>query len=288
VQGTEPRPYKKTDDTPHLGIQDSTDDMRGGLGYEGLQELYKFVQQGGVLITEGGTSTIFPEFNLSPGVSIEDGDGLYVRGSVLKAMLGDKSSPVLYGYDQNTMAVYFNQAPILSVGPGGAGRGGRGGPGVDGGPGSYNMQPNSVQPRLTTLDGPPPAQPASGRGGRGGGGGGGGGGGSAARRRWRQPNAPRVLLSFPTDRTTCSSRACSSAAKRFAAAPSPSTRRRQGTRGDVRQPPVLALADAGELLPRLQHDPELERSRRGRRAAPARAHERCMPMRSRADVDIDC
>ena len=32
VQGSEPRPYKKTDETPHLGIQDSTDDMRGGLG----------------------------------------------------------------------------------------------------------------------------------------------------------------------------------------------------------------------------------------------------------------
>src|SRR3954465_5845453 len=34
---------------------------------------------------------------------------------------------------------------------------------------------------------------------------------------------------------------------------------RQGTRRDVRQPPLLALADAGELLPRLQHDAELER-----------------------------
>src|SRR4029079_12596494 len=135
VQGNEPRPYKKTEETPHLGIQGSTDDMRGGLGYEGLQELYKFVQQGGVLITEGGTSTIFPEFNLTQGVSIEQGEGLYVRGSVLKAMLGDKTSPVLYGYDQNAMAVYFNQSPILSAGGGGGfGRGGRGGAGGEGGP----------------------------------------------------------------------------------------------------------------------------------------------------------
>ena len=39
VQGNEPRPYQKTAETPHLGIQDSTDDMRGGLGYDGLQEL---------------------------------------------------------------------------------------------------------------------------------------------------------------------------------------------------------------------------------------------------------
>src|SRR4051812_30468204 len=204
-RGNEPRPHKKSDDTPHLGIQDSTDDMRGGLGYDGLQELYKFVQQGGVLITEGGTSTIFPEFNLTQGITVEQGDGLYVRGSVLKAMLGDKSSPVLYGYDQNALAVYFNQAPILSVGGGGGRGGGRGGPGVEGGPGNYNMQPNSVTPRLATLDAPPaPAEQAgAGRGGRGGGGRGAGGGGGFGGRGGAggggNPAAPRVLLSFPTD-----------------------------------------------------------------------------------------
>jgi hypothetical protein len=207
VQGNEPRPYKKTDDTPHLGIQDSTDDMRGGLGYDGLQELYKFVQQGGVLITEGGTSTIFPEFNLTPGVTVDPGEGLYVRGSVLKAIVADKTSPVTYGYDQNALAVYFNQAPVLAVAGGGAGRGGRGGPAVEGGPGNYNMQPNSVPPKLTTLEGGAPvmvgasaasasaprgATAGQGRGGRGGPGFGGRGGGASTA-------APRVLLAFPTD-----------------------------------------------------------------------------------------
>jgi Zinc carboxypeptidase len=204
VQGNEPRPYKKTEETPHLGIQDSTDDMRGGLGYDGLQELMKFVQQGGVLITEGGTSTIFPEFNLTQGINIEQGEGLNARGSVLKTVLGDRRSPVLYGYDQNNLAVYFNQGPIFSVGGGGGfGRGGRGG---GGGPANFgNMQPNAVQTKLTTLEGSASVTPAAdaaapagqGRGGRGGGGGGGGfggrGGGAA------NANAPRVLLSFPTD-----------------------------------------------------------------------------------------
>ena len=195
VQGAEPRPYKKTEETPHLGIQDSTDDMRGGLGYDGLQELMKFVQDGGVLITEGSTSTIFPTFNLTQGITIEQGEGLNVRGSVLKSVLADKTSPVLYGYDQNTLAVYFNQGPIFSVGAGsGGGRGGRGGVA---GP---NLQPNAVQPRLTTLEGGPPSAPAGagatpGQGGRGGRGGGFGRGGGAG----ANPNAPRVLLSFPTD-----------------------------------------------------------------------------------------
>src|SRR5215831_10092254 len=176
VTGNQPMPYKKTDDTPHLGIEDSTEDMRGGLGYDGLQELYKFVEQGGVLITEGSTATIFPEFNLTQGITIENPDNLYVRGSVLKAVLGDKSSPVLYGYDQNALAVYFNQTPVLSVGGGGgfAGRGGGGrgaGPNI---PGIPKMQPNAVQPRLTTLEGGAAASAETpvpgGRGGRGGGG----------------------------------------------------------------------------------------------------------------------
>ncbi len=222
VQGNEPRPYKKTDATPNVGTIDSTDDMRGTIGVEGLMELYKFVDQGGVLITEGSTSTVFPEYNLTPGVTIETPDNLYVRGSVLKAVLGDKASPVLYGYDQNTMAVYFNQAPVMRVG-GGGGIGGRGAAGSNVPP-VGNMQPNAVPPTLTTLDGPPPAPAAggAGRGGRGGGGRGGFGGGPAAGgappaegapqpggRGGRggfgggldgpDPNAPRVLLSFPTN-----------------------------------------------------------------------------------------
>ncbi len=207
VQGNEPRPYKKTDDTPHLGIEDSTDDMRGGLGYDGLQELYKFVQQGGVLITEGGTSTIFPEFNLTPGVTVESGDGLYVRGSVLKAMITDKTSPVTYGYDQSALAVYFNQTPVLAVaGGGGRGGGGRGGAAVEGGPGNYNMQPNSVPPKLTTLEGGaptmagiPPAADNAGRGGGRGGGRGAGGGGFGGRGGGAVTTAPRALISFPAD-----------------------------------------------------------------------------------------
>ena len=216
VQGAQPIPYKKSDDTPNLGVEDSTDDMRGTIGVEGVMELYKFVQQGGVLITEGGTATIFPEYNLTPGVTVENSDSLYVRGSVLKTILGDRTSPILYGYDQNTLAVYFNQAPLLRVGAAGGFGGGRGGPNI---PGIPNMQPNAGPTRLTTLEpsgGSAQATPqGGGRGGRGGRaagaapaipgaapaapgdaaqafGRGGRGGADAA-------TAPRILLQFPND-----------------------------------------------------------------------------------------
>ena len=60
----EPMPYKKSELTPNLGVQDSSDDIRGGMGFEGLVNLMKFVQEGGLLITEGSTSTIFPDYHL--------------------------------------------------------------------------------------------------------------------------------------------------------------------------------------------------------------------------------
>src|SRR5262249_50824272 len=58
TQGSTPQPYRKTDTTPTLGTApDQTDDRRGGLGRDGLRELEKFVEDGGLLITEGATTT---------------------------------------------------------------------------------------------------------------------------------------------------------------------------------------------------------------------------------------
>jgi hypothetical protein len=192
----EPIPYKKTDATPNLGVQDAADDIRGGMGIEGLMNLYQFVKDGGLLITEGSTSTIFPTYQLTGGITIEEPQNLFVRGSVLKAVLADKKSPVLYGFDGDTMAIYFSQSPVMRVGPGagfGGGMGGFGGgpeiPGV-----GQNTTPNAVAPRLATLDAPAPPAPAEAGGmGRGQGGGGMGGFGVGM-----AMAGPRVILRFPT------------------------------------------------------------------------------------------
>jgi hypothetical protein len=208
VQGAEAIPYKKTDLTPYTGVQDSADDIRGGMGFEGLINLMKFVQDGGLLITEGSTSTIFPDYHLVTGVTVEQPTGLFARGVVLKSVFADRTSPIAYGYDSDNLAIYFSQAPILNAGGGGFG-GGFGGGGRGGGqiPGvGMNLSPQATRPTLTTLDGPPPtAAPAGGRGGRGGAaagaaeafagrGGGRGGAGAAA-----TVGRPRVILRFPTD-----------------------------------------------------------------------------------------
>jgi hypothetical protein len=121
-----PLPYKKTKATPHLGMLDESDDIRGGMGMDGLLELAKFVEQGGTLIVEGSTSTIFPEYGITSGVNVEDPDGLFVRGSILRGIIADKLSPIVYGYTGDQLPVYFSQSPVLNAG-GGGGFGGRGG-----------------------------------------------------------------------------------------------------------------------------------------------------------------
>jgi len=213
VGGT-PQPYLKTDATPNIGTApDTTSDRRGGLGRDGLKALETFVEEGGVLIAEGAAASLFPEYRLVPGVSIDQPQGLYAPGSVIKALIGDKTSPILYGYDQNALGVMYKGGPNLVLAAGGAGgRGGGGGGGrgaLPAGVGGGNLQPMAAPPHLTTLDAAPPASAtaaAGGRGGRGaaggggfGGGGFGGGGGRGGAGGAAATNAPRVLLSYPSD-----------------------------------------------------------------------------------------
>ena len=113
--GDAPLPYKKTPATPNLGANDQADDIRGGLGIEGLTELYKFVQAGGTLIVEGSTSTIFPAYNLTSGITIESPRDLFARGTILRGVVADRTSPIAYGFD-GQLPVYFNQDPVMSVG----------------------------------------------------------------------------------------------------------------------------------------------------------------------------
>ncbi len=149
----DPIPYRKSELTPNLGVQDSSEDIRGGMGMEGLANLAKFVEQGGTLIVEGSTTTIFPAYGLTSSVTVEEPAGLFVRGSVLKALVSDHASPIAYGYDADALPIYFNQAPVLSTGPSMPAEirsflsGGSQIPGV-----GQNITPNAVPEQLARLD----------------------------------------------------------------------------------------------------------------------------------------
>jgi hypothetical protein len=110
----EPIAWKTTELTPNIGKIDSTDDMRGGMGFEGLAHLKKFVSDGGLLVTIAGNSAVPIDYGLIDGVSIVPSRNLQARGSVYTATVADKKSPIVYGYDEK-LAVYFNQSPLFQV-----------------------------------------------------------------------------------------------------------------------------------------------------------------------------
>jgi hypothetical protein len=93
-----PLPWQKSNLTPNLGRIDSTDDMRPGLGYDGLAHLKKFVEDGGLLITAEDTAQFAIDTGFAPGVSVAPRGDARVVGTVLNSLFVDKASPVAYGY----------------------------------------------------------------------------------------------------------------------------------------------------------------------------------------------
>ena len=119
MQGGEAVPWKATDVTPNIGRQASTDDMRGGLGLEGVLNLKNFVEAGGVFVTLANASQLPVHFGLADGVSIRETPDLWARGGVYATRVTDDASPIGYGYDE--LGVAFNSAPVFAVGGGGFG-----------------------------------------------------------------------------------------------------------------------------------------------------------------------
>ncbi|HUB79878.1 MAG TPA: M14 family zinc carboxypeptidase [Bryobacteraceae bacterium] len=212
VGGDKPIPYKKTDVTPNLGALDSSDDIRGGMGFEGLLELSKFVQEGGTLITEGSTATMMAEYDLGAGVTVEHPADLFARGSILRGVFSDLKSPIAYGYDGKDLPVYFSQEPVFNVAGGGGGFGGFGGGFGRGGSGrvnadgeiiGQNVTPNANPIHVSPLDASDAVANVAAGGGRGRGrgrGAEGGGFGGRGGRGGPNPDAARVILRFPANK----------------------------------------------------------------------------------------
>jgi hypothetical protein len=109
-----PLPWKTTSLTPNLGKIDSTDDMRPGLGWSGIANLQKFVQQGGVFLTVDDTAGFAVNYGFTPGVSITRATRLRAVGDVLRIKTVDAASPIAYGYT-DSLAMYCSNGPIFNL-----------------------------------------------------------------------------------------------------------------------------------------------------------------------------
>ncbi|HUP65404.1 MAG TPA: M14 family zinc carboxypeptidase [Thermoanaerobaculia bacterium] len=132
-----PLPWKKSALTPNLGVPDETDDMRPGLGLAGVQNLARFVEGGGLLITALDTSTWAIDYGLVRWVETVRAQKLKAPGSIVLAAVTDEESPIAAGYDE-TVPLFFGGSPIFRVGvrhespaaPRQTGRGGKDDPDV--------------------------------------------------------------------------------------------------------------------------------------------------------------
>ena len=155
MNGDVPIPYRKTALTPNLGVLDSADDIRGGLGVDGLAELKKFVEAGGVLIGDGSTVEMLADYGLAQGVTVTTPGELYTKGALMRGVFTDQLSPIAYGYAGKELPIYFSAAPVITVASGGRGQGFGGGAGARL---AQNITPNAVPARVSAW--PTPEQPA--------------------------------------------------------------------------------------------------------------------------------
>src|SRR5512132_187821 len=130
-----PIPWKVTELTPNITPFAQTDDMRPGLGYEGLQNLQRFVKNGGVYIGSVASAQFAIDYGMSNGVSMNTAARGTVTGSFLKTRVVDDASPIVYGVADG-IAAYTDGGESFSVSAttGGGGRGGFAGAGRGGAP----------------------------------------------------------------------------------------------------------------------------------------------------------
>jgi len=131
----DPRPWKNSGETPNFvapGL-DSTDDIRGGLGYQGLANLERFVREGGLLIAVQTSASLPVAGGMTEMVNVSEPRTMQAPGSVVLSTIDDRKSPITYGYDDK-LYVYFRQGPVITVGGNFGGPGGGGAEESAGGP----------------------------------------------------------------------------------------------------------------------------------------------------------
>ncbi len=117
-------PWKKTPETPNLGSEDQTDDMRPGLGYTGVANLQTFVRKGGLFLTVMDTADLAVSTGFTPGLSVAARQRLRIVGSVVRSKTIDATSPIAYGYTDN-LALWCDNGPIFNLSNVFGARGGR-------------------------------------------------------------------------------------------------------------------------------------------------------------------
>jgi hypothetical protein len=128
-----PMPFKKTVQTPSHGTPAESDDITGGIGWEGLAQIQHFVERGGLLVTLGSGSMLPIEGGLIRGIRRDSGgpprssqgggsaSAAAARESItrtpgahLRVTFTQPDHPIAYGYAAHTH-VFRQNFPLYSL-----------------------------------------------------------------------------------------------------------------------------------------------------------------------------
>jgi hypothetical protein len=128
-----PIPFKKTPQTPSFGTPAESDDITGGIGYEGLAQIQRFIEDGGLMVTLGSGSMLALEGGLvrfvrrsSGGVprSAAGGGGASsaasqqaatrTPGAHVRVSFDRPDHPIAYGYPAHTY-VFRQNFPLYNI-----------------------------------------------------------------------------------------------------------------------------------------------------------------------------
>lgn len=108
-----PLAYKKTEATPNLGVPDASEDITGGIGWQGMANIEKFLAAGGVLVTLGNGSALALEGGLVRDVG-RKGGAFFTPGSELRVKFVRPDHPLAYGSPEVT-SVFRSYMPVYDI-----------------------------------------------------------------------------------------------------------------------------------------------------------------------------
>src|ERR1700736_3230581 len=128
-----PMPFKKTAATPSFGTPAESDDVTGGIGYEGLAQIQRFIEDGGLMVTLGSGSMLALEGGLvrfvrrsSGGVPRSTAGGgaassaasqqaaTRTPGAHVRVTFDRPDHPIAYGYAAHTY-VFRQNFPLYNI-----------------------------------------------------------------------------------------------------------------------------------------------------------------------------
>jgi hypothetical protein len=106
-----PMPFTRTDRFPSHGVPAASEDITGGIGFEGLAELQRFVDEGGLLVTLGSGSALALEGGLVRGVRRAAAPEVRTPGVELRARFARPGHPLAHGYPEQ-LSVFRTNLPV--------------------------------------------------------------------------------------------------------------------------------------------------------------------------------